>query len=140
MKRSTPAEGPDNYKTSEPEIGESTETKELNVGSDGDDGVLKEQIRKPPKIRLVHESDRLSPRERKSRFARNLDQLLTIIGVGRKEAAAEIGITYSLIRRLVTAGVSRIDDLNRESLRSIANYFGLTDLYDFWWGTSRLTF
>lgn len=90
------------------------------------------QIRKPPKIRVIQDSQRLTPAELKSRFACNLDQLLNIIGLNRKDAAAEIGISYSLIRRLVTAGVSRIDDLNRESLNSIADYLGLASLADLW--------
>lgn len=76
-----------------------------------------------PKIRVVYDYEGLPPKELKKRLANNLDSLLRVLGLSRKDAAAEIGISYPLMRRLATAGVSRLDDLNREALSSVANYF-----------------
>ncbi len=70
--------------------------------------------------------------ERKQQFACNLDQLLKLVGLSRKEAAEEMDLQYKLIRRLVSAGVSRSDDRNKESLDKIVRYFALTGVSDLW--------
>jgi len=70
--------------------------------------------------------------ERKQQFARNLDQLMRLIGLNRKESAEEMDLPYKLIRRLVSAGVSRSDDRNKESLDKIVRYFALTGVSDLW--------
>jgi transcriptional regulator with XRE-family HTH domain len=84
---------------------------------------------KRPKPRLVPHS----PEEGKRIFARNLDQLITVTFPSRKDAAEKIGVSYRLIRRLVSAGVSRLDDRNVESLGKIASYFALPLTEKLWW-------
>jgi hypothetical protein len=85
-------------------------------------------------VRVVEakEGERLLSQEWKERFASNLDRLLGVVGLNRKEAAAEIGVSYKLLRRLVSAGVSRTDERNMESLKKIATYFALPSVEDFW--------
>ena len=73
-----------------------------------------------------------TPKERKELFAQNLDQLLKFSGLNRKEAAEEIGLPYKLVRRLASAGVSRIDERNRDSLQKIADYFALVNVDELW--------
>ncbi len=52
--------------------------------------------------------------------------------MSRKGVADEIGIMHKLVLRLVSAGVSRTDDRNVESLTRIATYFALPNVDDFW--------
>ncbi len=89
---------------------------------------------KPPSTMRVLplEEERLTPSERKQRFASNLDKLLNLLGLSRKDAAEEMEISYPLLRRLATAGVSRIDDLNKANLEVVAGYFGLPYIEDLW--------
>jgi hypothetical protein len=77
-------------------------------------------------------SNRTTPAERKRWFADNLDRLVNILGLTRKEAAEEIGIPYKLMRRLVSAGVSRVDERNAESLARIVGYFALPGVDLLW--------
>ena len=84
---------------------------------------------KPPAMRIAAPD---TPKERKQQFAQNLDHLITMVGLSRKEAAEEIGLSYRLVRRLVSAGVSRIDDRNKESLEKIVGYLALPRLQDLW--------
>src|ERR1019366_6553473 len=65
---------------------------------------------RPPSIWVVGE-ERLTPQELKKRFASNLDR--------------PIGIPYKLMQRLASAGVSRTDERNVESLTRIKDYFTL---------------
>lgn len=95
--------------------------------------------RRPPKIRVVkadegEAEERLTPTELKERFARNLDGLLSVVGLSRKDAAAEIGVPYKLVRRLASAGVSFAEDRNSESLTRIADYFALPSVDHLWRG------
>lgn len=87
---------------------------------------------KPAKIRVVDDDERLTPKELKQRFADNLDRLLSLVGLNRKDGAVEIGVSYRLLRRLVTAGVSRPDDRNLEGLTKIARFFCLADHNELW--------
>ena len=88
--------------------------------------------RRPPQIRVVAQDERLTPDERKRRFARNLDRLIGLVGLSRVDAAHEIGVRHKLVLRLVNAGVSRTDDRNTENLTRIAAYFALPSVTDLW--------
>jgi hypothetical protein len=87
--------------------------------------------RRPPKIRVIGD-DRLTPQERKERFASNLDRLISILGLTRKEAAEQIGIPYKLVRRLASAGVSCTEERNIESLTRIVRHFALPGVDHLW--------
>ena len=82
--------------------------------------------------RIIHDTDRLSPTERKKIFARNLDHLIMVIGLKLNEAAEQIGISYRLVRRLVSAGISRPDERNEENLQKIVEFFMLHGAYELW--------
>ena len=69
---------------------------------------------------------------RRQIFARNLDRLLTVVGLSRKDAAEELGIPYSLIRRFVSFGLSRRDDRNAEYLETICRFFHIWDVAALW--------
>ncbi len=69
---------------------------------------------------------------RRQVFARNLDRLLTVVGLSRKDAAEELGIPYSLIRRFVSFGLSRRDERNANYLETISRYFHLPDVDSLW--------
>lgn len=88
----------------------------------------------PAKVRVVQddESHPLTPAQLKRRFATNLDRLVNLVGLTRKVAAHNIGIPHQLLLRLVSAGVSRTDDRNIESLKKIKDYFALPDVHDLW--------
>ena len=89
-------------------------------------------IKKKNKLRVYAAVERLSPEQRKRTFAANLDALLKITGMQRKEAAEQIGLPYKLMRRLVSSGVSRVDARNEDTLEKIVAYFGLHVLDDLW--------
>src|SRR5947209_1770732 len=76
------------------------------------------------KLRVASE-ERLTTEELKSRFATNLDRLIGLLGITRKQAASDIGITYKLVRRLVSAGVSRADERSKDDVAKIAAFFAL---------------
>jgi hypothetical protein len=76
--------------------------------------------------------ERLTPDEWKVRFAENLDRLVGLVGLSRKDAAREIRVSYPLLRRLITAGVSRTDDRNLTSLTKITTFFCLPSVEDLW--------
>jgi hypothetical protein len=80
----------------------------------------------PPKFPLANSVTR------RQVFAQNLDRLLTIVGLSRKDAAEELGIPYSLIRRFVTLGLSRRDERNAEYLAAICRYFCWPDIDGLW--------
>ena len=89
--------------------------------------------RKPDKAQVVApDEDRLATKERKRLFAENLDMLIGLVGMNRKEAADAIGIAHKLVRRLVSAGVGRKDARNIESLTRIVAYFVLPSIDDLW--------
>ena len=73
-----------------------------------------------------------SPATLKSRFAKNFDVLLRCAQLNRKEAAAELDIPYKVIRRWVSAGISRTDHRNIEALERTANYFLLNHIDQLW--------
>jgi hypothetical protein len=77
-----------------------------------------------PKMRVV-EAD-------PGQFARNLDDLIRLAGHSRKEAAEAIGVTYKLIRRYVSAGISRPDYRSEEGLAKIAAYFAVPNVRSLW--------
>jgi hypothetical protein len=83
----------------------------------------------PKRIRVVGGGnggeERLTPPELKKRFATNLDALLGITGLSRKDAATEVGIEYKLMRRLVSAGVSFVEDRNRDTIDRLRTFFAL---------------
>jgi hypothetical protein len=84
-------------------------------------------------MRVVNEADEpQTPEERCERFAINLDRLIVIVGLSRKDAAREIGIAYKLMRRLVSAGVRTFGSRNTESLKKIADYFALPSFLHLW--------
>jgi hypothetical protein len=68
----------------------------------------------------------------KQTFAKNIDGLLNLLGLSRKDAAEQIGVTYKLIRRLVSAGISRPDDRNRDNLLAITRFFALPSIQHLW--------
>ena len=85
-----------------------------------------------PLFRTFAATERLAPSERKRIFAHNFDQLIRIVGLKRNEAAEQIGIPYPLIRRLASAGVSRLDARNEENILKIVEFFVLRDHYELW--------
>ncbi len=88
--------------------------------------------KKKTKLRVHAAVERLSPEQRKRMFAKNLDALLEVTGMQRKEAAEQIGLPYKLIRRLVSSGVSRVDARNEDNLEKIVAYFGLSGPDELW--------
>jgi predicted DNA-binding protein (UPF0251 family) len=90
--------------------------------------------RKPTTARVVKPlaGERLTPDEWKLRFAENLDRLVSLVGLSRKDAAGEMRVSYRLLRRIITAGVSRTDDRNLKSLTKIAEFFCLPSVEDLW--------
>ena len=97
-----------------------------------DRGEPAEPKRPHSQVAAVNEGERLTTEERKRRFARNLDSLIGLLGMSRREVADEIGIPHKLVLRLVSTGVSRTDSRNVESLRRIASYFGVASVDDLW--------
>lgn len=73
----------------------------------------------------------MTPSKLKKQFAKNFDFLLKITCLSRKQAAEEMDISYKLVRRLASAGVSRIDNRNKENLSKIASFFSI-QIEDFW--------
>jgi hypothetical protein len=65
-------------------------------------------------------------------FASNLDDLIRMAGHSRKEAAEAICVTYKLIRRYVSAGISRPDYRSQDSLKKVAAYFALPNVRSLW--------
>ena len=80
--------------------------------------------KRKPKMRVVNTDP--------SRFARNVDDLIRLVGHSRKEAAEAIGVQYKLIRRYVSAGISRPDYRSQESLQKVATYFALPNVQSLW--------
>ena len=70
--------------------------------------------------------------ENKAVFAGNLDWLLKATGLSRKKASDALGVDYRVIRRLVTAGVSRPDKRNKDVLDKIKTFFGLNSISELW--------
>jgi hypothetical protein len=87
----------------------------------------------PQKIRIggIGE-ERLTTEEWKQRFASNLDRLIGLLGLTRKQAASQIGISYKLVRRLVSDGVSRADERSKEDVARIAAFFALPSIDHLW--------
>jgi transcriptional regulator with XRE-family HTH domain len=78
------------------------------------------------------EEQRVGTEERRRLFARNLDRLIALVGMTRREVADQAGIAHKLVLRLVSSGVSKTDPRNVESLRRIAAFFALPGVSDFW--------
>ena len=85
-------------------------------------GELKSRIRVIP----------LTTSERKAVFARNLDRLIEIVRLSRKDAADETGIDYRVVRRLVSQGVSRADDRGIPDLQRLVKFFCLKEVEELW--------
>jgi DNA adenine methylase len=66
------------------------------------------------------------------RLAQNLDRLLALNGLGRKEAAEAIGVPYKWLRRAVSQGLARPDQRNAARLESVTAFFGLRRIDDLW--------
>ncbi len=65
-------------------------------------------------------------------LAQNLDRLLALKGLGRKEAAEAIGVPYKWLRKAVSQGLARPDRRNTDRLQQVAAFFGLTKFEDLW--------
>ena len=65
-------------------------------------------------------------------LAQNLDRLLALKGLGRKEAAEAIGISYKWLRRAVSQGLGRPDQRNAPHLQRLTTFFGLRRIDDLW--------
>lgn len=104
------------------------------VGLDRDESPAGPAKKAPPKIRVVstREGERLTTPEWRRRFARNLDRLMEIVGLSRKEAAKESGIDYRMVRRLVSEGVSRGDERSKDELQKLVAFFCLERADDLW--------
>jgi len=70
--------------------------------------------------------------ESRAVFALNLDRLLSMRRLSRKEASDAIGIPYKWLRRAVTHGVSRRDSRSIDALGALARFFGLPAIDDLW--------
>lgn len=69
----------------------------------------------------------------KRQFAHNFNCLLALTGHSRKGFAETSGVSYRLIRRIITEGVSRLDVRNEDNLNKIAHYFALPNVKSLWW-------
>jgi hypothetical protein len=98
---------------------------------------------RPPRIRVVAgefgSEERLTAHELKKRFATNLDGLLGITGLSRKVAAVEVRIEYKLMRRLVSAGVSFVEERNRDTIDRLQTFFALPGV-DYLWRAGLVRF
>ena len=113
--------------------GQPKPVKPLRVIGGGENAVPMEYRPPPKKLPVLGgEEDRLTTEELRQRFARNLDRLLSLIGLSRKDAADEMSVPYPLVRRLVSAGVSRTDERGTDDLNKIATYFTLNGVEDLW--------
>jgi hypothetical protein len=65
-------------------------------------------------------------------LAQNLDHLLALKGLGRKEAAEAIGVPYKWLRRAVSQGLGRPDQRNAPHLQRLTTFFGLRRIDDLW--------
>ena len=77
-----------------------------------------------PKMRVVDPDPR--------QFARNVDELIRLVGQSRKDAADSIGVPYKLVRRYVSAGISRPDYRSHDGLSKVAAYFALPSVQSLW--------
>lgn len=77
-----------------------------------------------PKMRVVDPDPR--------QFARNVDELIRLVGKSRKDAADAIGVPYKLVRRYVSAGISRPDYRSQDGLKKVAAYFALPGIESLW--------
>jgi hypothetical protein len=55
-------------------------------------------------------------------LAQNLDRLLALKGLGRKEAAEAIGVPYKWLRKAVSQGLARPDQRNSDRLQRITEF------------------
>lgn len=97
-----------------------------------DDSVLPEK--RPSKIRVIDDDldERLTTEEWRKRFAQNLDRLLDLLSLSRKDAADETGVAYPTVRRLVSAGISRTDDRSGDDTSKLVKFFCLESIDDLW--------
>ena len=65
-------------------------------------------------------------------LAQNLDRLLALKRLGRKEAAEAIGVPYKWLRRAASRGLGRPDQRNAPHLQRVTTYFGLRRIEDLW--------
>jgi len=66
------------------------------------------------------------------RLSQNLDRLLALKRLGRKEAAEAIGVPYTWLRRAVSQGLAKPDQRNAAHLQRVATFFGLRRIDDLW--------
>ncbi len=121
-------------KQDEAESGAATGRKKSKIRVIRDDDNAQPTQRTRSKIKVIpsEEGDRLTTDEWRRRFAHNLDRLLALVGLSRKDAADEIGIPYPMIRRLVSAGTSRTDERIGDEIKKIADFFTLSEVDDLW--------
>jgi len=65
-------------------------------------------------------------------FARNLEHLLFLKDLNKKEASKKVGVPYKWMRRMATRGIGRPDPRNLERLQKLAEFFGLPSVDDLW--------
>ena len=65
-------------------------------------------------------------------LAQNLDRLLALKCLSRKEAAQAIGVPYKWLRRTVSKGLAMPDRRNAARVQSVAAFFGLRTIDDLW--------
>ena len=61
----------------------------------------------------------------------NLDRMLALKGLGRKEAAEAIGVPYKWLRG-PSSGLGRPDQRNAPHLQRVTTFFGLRRIDDLW--------
>ncbi len=65
-------------------------------------------------------------------LAQNLNRLLALKRLGRKEAAEALGVPYKWLRRAVSQGLARPDRRNAARLHLVTVFFGLRRIDDLW--------
>jgi len=69
---------------------------------------------------------------RRQTFVKNVNQLLEVARLKRKEAAEAVGVPYKWLRRMVTTGLLRSDERNLKDLQKLAAYFSVPDVEHLW--------
>ncbi|WDI43705.1 hypothetical protein [Bremerella sp. P1] len=72
------------------------------------------------------------PDSRRQTFMQNLNQLLEVARMNRKESAETIGVPYKWLRRMVSTGLVRSDERNLADLQKVTTFFAVPELDDLW--------